>query len=165
MPDVLSSDILESQFGPTEVEVLYQDEKTRIICTKAVGSGQVLEVSRVSFAPDAAAKFPDAHQAVLSGKSIGKAFREANIEFRREVRAAYKCVLPESFEKLFGGPDAATIVYVSILAGSGQIPYCRILETFSPDVKWPQLSGEPDGTQLEQIGLLDQFLINRGKTS
>ena len=86
MSDMLSSDILEKQFGPTKIEVLYQDTQTRAIRTLTVSGGQVLELSHVKFLDPGITKFPDIHQEVVEGKSMGKAFRDHRVRFERVTR-------------------------------------------------------------------------------
>jgi hypothetical protein len=161
MTDVLSSDILERQFGPTEVEVLYQDNGTRIIRTLAADSRQILEVSRVVFIQAGVEKFPGTHLAISEGASMGKAFRADGIEFIREDQGAYRYALPAIFKKFFGSREPATVVEVLILAGPDKTPYARILETYSPDVRWPHQVGEPTAGQLAKIQTLGEFLANQ----
>ncbi|HZL08226.1 MAG TPA: hypothetical protein VFC50_03470 [Candidatus Dormibacteraeota bacterium] len=158
MDDLLSSEILEKQFGPTELNILYQDGAARIITTSAKSNGQVLEISRAQFIPAGISKFPNVHQAVLAGTSMGTAFRSAGITFVRQQQAAYKYDLSANFEYLFGEDGPATIVIVSILVGPEQTPYAEILETYSPVVQWPNLQGVPTDEQLDSIKSLNGFL-------
>lgn len=158
--DTLSSDILEQQFGPTEVEVLYQDATTRIICTRVSASLQALELSHVTFIQAGVDKFPATHQAVCEGASIGKTFRRDGVEFIREEQAAYRTTLPVHFGRFFGKDKAATAVVVSIFVGPDKTPYAKILEIYSPDVKWPHTAGQPKARQLN-IEPLDSFLANQ----
>jgi len=158
MANMLSSDILEAQFGPTEVAVLHQDNLERIICTKVLASGQVLELSRVVFGGAGAEKFPDIHRAIVAGESMGKAFRAAGIEFVRETKGAYKQTLPANLQQWFGSSEAATVVDVSILVGADQVPYAQILEVYSPAVRWPHSIGQPTTEQRLVISRLDKFL-------
>ena len=158
MTEYLSSDILENQFGPTELEVLYQDAATRVICTKTVGSGQVLELSLVSFVPAGVERFADVHQAILAGESIGKAFRAAGVQLNRDFEGGYKYALPASFEQRFASREPATVVDVAILVGEHNTPYARILETYSPEVEWKLREIEPTPDQLARIQLLDELL-------
>jgi hypothetical protein len=161
MDGVLSSDILESQFGPTEIAVLYQNVAERISCTQAVKSGQALELSHVTFIQPGAKKFPRTHQAVLAGQSIGKVFRNDGIEFRREVSAAYHQTLPANLGRWFGNHKPATVVAVSILAGNDKTAYAEILEIYSPAVSWPQLIGSPAAGHLAIIRSVDEFLASQ----
>src|SRR5258708_17269854 len=158
----LASDILEGQFDATEVEVLRQDDETRIICTRAAASGQVLEISQVTFLPAGKERFHDVHQAVLAGESMGKAFRQRGISFHRKVQAAYSYGLPPRFERWFGNNGQATIIEVAVVVGPDDTPYANILETFSPAVDWPDFRGHPTAAQLERIVLLDDFLSDEG---
>ena len=135
----LSSEILERQFGPTEVEVLHQDERTRLICTRVIATGQILEVSSVSFIEAGALVFPEVHQAVLAGESMGKAFLEAGVEFARDVQATQRQKLPVEMIRQFEAEGPVTIVEVTILVGPDQTPYAEIIETYSPAVDWPSV--------------------------
>ena len=161
MVDLLSSDVLERQFGPTELEVLHQDSGTRITRTLAADSRQNLELSRVVFTQAGVEQFPGTHRAVIGGMSMGKAFRADSIEFSRREQAAYSYELPASFERFFGRREPATVVSVSILAGPGKTPYAEILEIYGPEVRWPYQAGEPTNEQLAGIRLLDEFLASQ----
>jgi hypothetical protein len=161
MAGVLSSDVLERQFGPTELEVLYQAAGTRIIRTLAADSRQSLELSLVAFVQAGVEEFPGTHQAVIGGASMGKAFRADGIGFVRQEKAAYRYALPVSFERFFGSREPATVVAVSVLAGPNKTPYAEILETFSPAVRRPCQAGQPTDGQLAKIRLLDEFLAGR----
>jgi hypothetical protein len=159
MPSVLSSDILEAQFGPTEVEILHQDKSERIICTKLVETRQVLEVSHVRFIYEGVSRFPEVHESVLKGWSMGKAFRDAGIEFRRNVHAGFKYNLPPHFTKIYGSEDAANVLRVEIQVGPSGLPYADILETYHPAVDWGSLKKlEPDQPLSNRIDNLDHFL-------
>ncbi len=139
MSDDLSSDILERQFGPAEIKVLLQDGAARVICTESAG-GQVLELSRVFFKQPVAEGLADVHREILSGTSMGKAFRQRGIVFKRRTRGVYLCGpgrLPAAFRARFGERGPATVVDVSIVAGPRLAPYADILEVYSPAVSWP----------------------------
>jgi hypothetical protein len=164
MTNLLSSDILEAQFGPTEVVVLHQNGSERIICTKVLAGGQVLELSRVLFEGAGVEKFPEVHRAVVAGQSMGKAFRAAGIEFVRETKGAYQQLLPASLKRWFDSSEAATVVDVSILVGADQIPYAQILEVYSPAVYWPSSSGRPMAERRLIIDRLDKFLSRDART-
>lgn len=165
MTEVLSSDILERQFGPTEVDVMLQDETTRIICTKAVGDGRVLEVSWVVFASDAAANFPKPYQDMLAGESMGKAFRAHGVKLQRNIRDSYTYDLPATFHRWFGDTNDATVVDLSILAGPNHTPFAEVLETYRPGTIWPYFTGDPTTEQIRRINLLGDFLGTRPKAS
>ncbi len=145
MSELLSSDILERQFGPTELEILRQDDKTRITFTKAADSGRILEISQVTFHEEGIAAFPEIHREVVEGKSMGKAFAGHNIAFERQVRGAClydQRVLPSGFTKRFGSSEPATVIDVSIAVGPGGAPYADILEVYSPGVSWNLNTGD-----------------------
>jgi len=154
----LSSDILEQQFGPTELIILYQNGLTRIICTKVLSSGQVLELSLVKFIQSGIDKFPDVHQAIVAGQSMGKAFRAQGIDFRRQVNSVRRSSLPENLSRRFGSNDLATVVAVSIRVGPDRSPYAHILEVYSPAVAWPYLNNGPNDEQLKAIQSFSQSL-------
>jgi hypothetical protein len=155
----LSSDILERQFGPTSIDIIYQDNKSRVICTKVIDSGQILELSYVEFIKSGVDKFPDIHREVLSGRSMGKAFKAHDTDFIRSTQSSYRYALPGSFNKHFGGSRPAWVIDVLILVGSNRIPYARILETYRPEVAWTDIldlcetSPHPDkaSTRLEAV--------------
>jgi hypothetical protein len=119
MSDLLSSDILEAQFGLTELTVLYQ------------------ELSFVNFSRAGATQFPEVHRAVTAGTSMGKAFRAAGVAFKREERPIASQALAARFGRLFGNEGAATVITVSILVGSDEMSYAEVLEIYSPAVRWP----------------------------
>lgn len=165
MYEALSSDVLERQYGPTELEVMFQDEMTRIIAARAVGDGRVLEISRVVFAPDAAANFPEPYQAMLAGESMGKAFRSRGFKFNREIKSAFTCDLPPAFDRWFGGTHDATVIDLAVRVGPNDTPLATVLETYRPEVKWPYLPGELTSEQFEQIHLLNDFLKDKSRSS
>jgi hypothetical protein len=163
MSDKLSSEILEEQFGETEVEVLYQDDAdTRIICTRAMSDRQVLEISRVLFMPGASG-FPETHEKVLGGLSMGKAFKQAGIKFLRPSNpaASYYQVLPTNFGRWFGSDEPASVVSVTVFAGSDKTPYAEILETYSPAVIWEDLNGKPEPGHAAIIAEMDELLATK----
>lgn len=144
---------------------MFQDETTRIISTRTVGDGRVLEISRVVFEPAAAASFPEPYQAMLAGESMGKAFAARGIPFTRNVKDAYSYDLPPAFGRWFGDTRDATVVDLAILVGPSQTPFAEILETYRPEVQWPHLRGLATPQQVEQIDLLNDFLSERLRTS
>lgn len=141
MSDLLSSDILERQFGPTELTVLHQSGNSRIISTRAKANGQLLELSFVNFIAAGVDKFPEVHEAVVAGTSMGKAFRDAGVAFSRKERIVDNQTLLENFGRQFGGEGPATVINVLILVGPDKIPYAEVLETYSPAVRWPGRNG------------------------
>jgi para-aminobenzoate synthetase component 1 len=154
----LSSDILESQFGSTAIDVLYQGARTRNICTKVVSTGQILELSRVEFIDEGVQAFPETHRAVVNGESMGKAFRSRGIDFVRQTSSAFACNLPQSFYDHYHSPGPATVVTVTILVGPAKTPYAHILETYSPAVDWPKRAAAPTALQLVSIEAFGEWL-------
>jgi hypothetical protein len=155
----LSSDILESQFGPTVIEIIYQDDLRRLIRTKQLGRNMTLEVSLVHFLPAGIKEFAAVHEAVKDGQSIGKAFRQAGISFYREVTSAYQSPLPAKLKNLFGNRRPATVMTVRVAVGDDRLPYAEITETYHPDVKWdlpvsPLISPPVE----KQLGLINRLL-------
>lgn len=159
MPEPLSSDILEDQFGPAGIDILLQEGDTRVIRTVA-GNGQVLEISRVSFKGSAGGLFPEVHKQVLAGRSMGKAFRDDGVPFERRTRAVYGYELPAGFRGRFGAAGRATVVEVSILAGPKAEPYADILEVYSPAVRWPEAARAIDDTVAAKLRGLDELLTS-----
>lgn len=162
MSDDLSSDILEGQFGPTELDVLRQDGQVRIIRTRTTG-GQLLELSLVSFKTSPIDGLREAHEDVLAGRSMGKAFRDRGLPFKRQVRAVYEAdvsVLPPIFQRTFETSGAATVVNVSILAGPEQMAYADILEVYNPAVSWPQSAGQIDADTSKRLEDFAQLLTD-----
>lgn len=153
-----SSDILESQFGKTDIEIIHQDSNQRVICTKAIQSGKILEYSIVQFIKDGIDAFPRIHQEVLSGQSMGKAFTSVGIEFTRNTHDMYKFKLPGNIQKKFGSMLSSNVVDVTIELGPSKIPYARILETYSPDVVFADSNKKPTEEQLKKIEILSNFI-------
>jgi hypothetical protein len=134
---MLSSDILEKQFGQTKLTIVRQNDKHRIIKTVAVRNRQTLELSLVTFDAVGITLFPEIHNTILSGRSMGKAFRDANISFIRDTHSVTKVVLPTNLDSYFLGAGHATIVDVDIVVGNHNTHYCHIIEIYSPLVTWP----------------------------
>lgn len=141
---MLSSDILEQQFGPTDLHVLQQTDSYRIIQTINRSDKSVLELSFVTF--DKTTTYPAIHQAVRSGTSMGKAFRDANVEFVREIRSVRWSNMSEKLQSYFSSSKPVTIVEVSIFVGTEHIHYCDIIEVYHPSVSWPQPPTTDDTT-------------------
>jgi len=167
MSEVLSSDFLERQFGPTEIEVMFHDETglERIIATKAVGDGRILEISRVVFEPGAAEHFPEVFSAMGDGESMGKAFGLRGFRFTRNVKAAFTYDLPSVFSRWFGDVHNATVIDLVASAGPNDTPVARILETYRPEVRWPYMQGDPTQEQSERLRLISDFLADRAKAA
>lgn len=137
MSSQLSSEILEEQFGPTAVDVLFQDDGHRISQTRATKDNRILELSYVMFDPDGTEAFPEIHQQIRDGESIGKAFTEANIAFTRETTAVFRSHVPGVFQDKFASDQMPWITNTTILVGTDSVRYATILEMYHPDVKWP----------------------------
>ncbi len=135
---MLSSDVLESQFGPTKLVVISQDQKYRVIETVEKKNNTVLEVSFVTFNLDAIGTYLDIHQKIIDGSSMGKAFREAGIKFIRDVRSISHNSAAPHIQNRFGRDGLATIIEVDILIGPDKLQYCHINENYNPMVVWPE---------------------------
>ena len=133
---MLSSDVLEKQFGPTELHVLKQTTTYRIIQTIATNTKTVLELSFVTF--DTTNAFPAVHQHILAGASVGKAYQHAGIMFRRDVRSVSTSPVPNILKRFFELSQQVTIVEVSIHVGPEKSHYCDIIEIYAQSVEWPQ---------------------------
>lgn len=134
---MLSSEILEQQFGETRVVVVRQDSRHRIINTVAVQTDKILELSLVTFDQNTIA-FPDIHKRIFDGASMGSAFAAAGVAFVRTARTVTRTVLPPSLQSYFTDQSPATVVDVDIYVGGDAVHYCHILEIYSPAVTWPQ---------------------------
>ena len=146
---MLSSDILEQQFGPTELVIVSQNKKHRTIQTIATQSRAVLELSIVTFDTMNITLFPEIHEQILQGSSMGKAFRDAAIEFVRDVHFVTRNVIPAKIQTMFSSQDAATIIDVDILVGPNKSHYCHITEIYNPIVAWA-MSDDPQSPNVEQ---------------
>jgi hypothetical protein len=135
---MISSDVLEAQFGPTEVDVLFQNQSERIIQTRVLATGQILELSWVSFNQDGIGEFPEAHARIAGGESMGKVYRSLGIDFRRNTTSVTKINVPKNLEQRFGTSGLATVIQVEILVGPKKTQYCTILETYIPELIWPE---------------------------
>ncbi len=135
---MLSSDILEQQFGETQLMILHQNQSKRIIETIASSDKSVLELSIVTFNTASLTYFADVHQTVVGGVSMGKAFKNAGIQFERKVNSIVHSALPPDLAKEFNHDGVATIIDVDIFAGDSKQHYCHILEIYSPKVIWPE---------------------------
>lgn len=113
----------------------------------------------VQFLPGGAAALLEfINQSIESGQSMGKAFRAAGIEFRRETEFACHRAVPAAMQTRFDDEGIATVVGVRILAGPDTIPYAVITETYAPVVTWPRLFGAITRTAEVDLDLLAAVL-------
>ena len=134
---MLSSDVLEQQFGQTRVVVHKQTQEYRVITTIANKDNKILELSLVEFDASGIGYYPKIHNQIVGGVSMGKAFRAGGVSFVRRTKAAGKLNIPGSLQKILNSPDEPTAVEVSIFVGNDAIHYADILEIYSSDVVWP----------------------------
>ncbi len=151
---MLSSDILEQQFGETKIIILKQDEHYRIIQTIVVSTGQVVELSLVTFDSPNLHVFADVHAQVIHGMSIGKAFKQAGVPFTRKTNTITRQVLPDILKRYYPDQEEVTVVDVDILVGNEGVHYCHILELYSSLVEWPD---KPDGLSDQLAYALNNF--------
>jgi len=156
--NITSSDVLESQFGPIKIEILYQVDSTRVIATKTIYSEKVLELSLVEFIKSGVDTYPEIHKEILLGKSIGKAFKDSGIEFYRNTHHEYKSILYDKIQNIFTSDRPSNVVDVTINVGPNRIPYARILETYSPDVIWASKISQLTDIDTEKIKKLDELI-------
>src|SRR5665213_2972875 len=128
---MLSSDVLEQQFGPTQVEILYQDDACRVVQTRVLKSRKILELSCTVFSEGGVRDFPHVHAEITAGESMGKAFREAGVAFTRKTQTISSLPVPAYFSKRFGDSGPATVIEVDILVGHQRTSYARIAEVYS----------------------------------
>lgn len=154
MPDasVLSSDLLEAQFGPTELLVLHDDGMERVIGTNSA-SGQHLELSLVRFRIEMSRAHPAVWRQLQAGSSMGAAFRQAGFDFQRTDQQAYQLRLPEPLSQWFGSLAPATVIQLVVVANTQ--PLADVFEIYHPEVRWPLpiQPGRPKGL----TPLLDQL--------
>lgn len=160
-----SSDILKQQFGSTRLIVLDQNSEYRIIKTIASDDNSVLELSLVTFDQPNVNTFPDVHQTILAGESIGTAYQNAGILFKRNVTVIQHVTLPSSIASYFKSHEKATVVEVDIRVGPQQIHYCSILEIYSPAVRWPEPETTDSPTVPAQIKAFTKLLELRAQNS
>ncbi|MDB5167060.1 MAG: hypothetical protein JWN26_205 [Candidatus Saccharibacteria bacterium] len=135
---MLSSDILEQQFGPTKLVIVFQDFKHRIIQTITKQNHKVLELSLVTFDQSNVNTFAVIHQKILGGDSMGKTFKDADVNFVRDIHFINHEIIPSNIQATFDQVGQATIIDVDILVGPNLIHYCHITEIYSPSVVWPK---------------------------
>ncbi len=133
---MLSSEILEKQFGPTRLLILKQNSKLRIIETLSEDSEQVLELSLVTFDQKNTHAFPGIHKKIVAGSSMGKAYKQAGVTFIRKIQSIVHTTLPPILESEFSQKGIATIVELDVFIGKQKLHYCHILEIYSPVVVW-----------------------------
>jgi hypothetical protein len=159
MSKQLSSDILEHQFGPTLVEVIFQNDKNRLIFTRTVERNLILEISLVSFIEQGVKKYPIIHQSLTTNKSsMGKTFRQAGVKFIRQTNALTKQKLDSNFRNLFDSDKLATVLDVDIIVGEAGTPYANILEVYSPLVVWPVEPAMSGQTNIDKVAILNSIL-------
>lgn len=156
MAHYLSSDILNAQFGPTSIRIIFQDEEERVIQTLAA-DGRVLELSYVQFHASGVHQFPETTKRIRSGASMGAAFSTAGISFTRQTRCVVKIPSTDTIRQLFKDDSNMWCVLVDIVVGDKQIPYASIVEFYNPIVLWPQ---QPTRPTLQQ----QQYIQNTIKT-
>jgi hypothetical protein len=133
---MLSSEILEKQFGPTKLVIAKQNDAYRIIKTIAIRTGDVLELSFVTFDQKNISAFSHIHQQILDGESMGKAFKQAEVTFTRIENSVSRNVAPPAVASVFNADGQATIVDVAIYVGDEQTHNADIIEIYSPKVTW-----------------------------
>lgn len=156
MSTKLSSDILEEQFGPTVLDVVYQDDTRRIIQTRSASDNRILELSYVRFDLSGAHAFAQIHQKVRAGMSMGKAFREAEVQFARETAAVFRSQVPVIFQEKFTTTDMPWITNTNIVVGPTPVHYAAVLEMYHPVVQWPD---SLKGQLRPSLNLIKEFEI------
>lgn len=157
LPYNLASDVLERQFGLCTLTVLQQDESTRFISVENA-EGDTLELARVDFTEKGIQEFADTHNAIVGGKSMGKAFRDEGIEFTRELTLARRQTLPDNLRTRFDLGGLATVMLLDIYVGTQSVRYAQILEVYSPEVNWRPYVYDHGRTSTQNQALLDSLL-------
>lgn len=128
------SDLLEEQFGTCNTEILSQDEKTRLVAVSS--SGRVIEIAYTKFAQNGVNAFPEIHETITNGESMGKAFRINNIDFYRAVRLSKVYPVSGIIAEYFGNEHQnLQLVVVDIYVGTTKAHYAQIMEIFASDVR------------------------------
>ena len=139
------SDFLQTQFGNTKIQVLFQDTNERYVyITTEQGIG--LELARVCFEPAFSILYPEVFTLVSSGGFIGKTFRTKKIPFYRDTQKEYISAVSRDISEAFNNTRNATVVEVDIYAGMSRTHIATITEIYSSIVQWPgrQNKGELD---------------------
>lgn len=131
----LSSDILQQQFGPTSLFVVFQAGDERIVQT--VAGDKILELSCVRFDTIGRQQFPVVTHAIDNGASMGQAFRDAKIPFTRRTAFVSKIAASQFFKDIFTDSSPLWVVGVDVLVGGKNTPYASIVEFYNPLVVWP----------------------------
>lgn len=154
--DMLSSDILESQFGGVDLHILKQTDEQRVIQTIARDDDSILELSFVTFINRDA--FPDIHERIVNGTSMGTAYRDVNIAFERSVRSIRRAVIPQKLQRYIPSPQPSTIIELSTFVGPKKIHYCDIIEIYSSKVHWPQPLTTSDTSVPDSLDAVSKLL-------
>jgi hypothetical protein len=134
----IATDFLEQHFGPVRAEIIHQDAKSRLIYTRTIHTGQILECAWVRFNPEVVLLYREVHEQIAAGELMGKAFRQAAIGFIRSELAGFQQSLSPKLQRIFNTQSSsATCKYVSIQVGERLQEYARNLELYSPAVPWP----------------------------
>lgn len=141
---VISSDVLEQQFGTTSLQVIEQGDHERIITTSAESTDAVLEISWVRFKNTNTHR--DIQKRIRAGTSMGKAFRSQNIPFTRKIVVSGKVAAPPFAQNLFQSKAEVTLVEISVYVGLEQTHYADITELYAPEVDWPLMPSQDDQT-------------------
>jgi hypothetical protein len=135
---VLTTDVMEAQFGPVEAEVVSQDEHNREVIVRVSETGQVLEYARVRFKSPGVEAYPEVDRSIRAGALMGKEFRNAGIAFRRRQGPPVRRKLSARLQTLFGTDEPYGLgIMASILVGPDELSYAENYETYSPAIEWP----------------------------
>lgn len=131
------SDFLQTQFGNTEIEVLFQDTCERYVyITTEQGMG--LELARVCFKPAFNLSYPEVYQVVINGGFIGKTFRSKKIPFYRDIQNEYTALASHEISEAFNHARTIRVIEVDIYVGNSHTHVATITELYSSAVQWPE---------------------------
>lgn len=130
----LVSDLLEEQFGSCNIEILSQDERKRLVAVSS--AGRVIEIAYTKFVQNGVKAFPEVHQTIIDGESMGRAFKIKNVDFYREVRLSKIYPVSGLIAGYFGNENQSLrLIVVDIYVGAMKAHYAQITEIFAPDVR------------------------------
>jgi hypothetical protein len=141
-PELLNSERIEERFGSYGIEILDQDDKLRRSSLYSTDAGvrTCRTYAIIQFMDSSATGIQAAHQAVLSGQSLGSTFRDAGWSITKETLYVGGITLSDLNSELVNlmrialGERLAMHAYRLVLErGAQAIHYATIIEVHHPD--------------------------------
>lgn len=139
---LLNSERIEQKYGSYGVEIIRQDDTRRESSLySGFGDNRVTRTYAVTeFTDPEQAAYRDEHAAIIAGASIGKTFREAGWDIRKETVVIHQVTIPADNLALgrlmqIGLPaELAVWEYRFVVSKAGRsFTYARITEYYHPD--------------------------------